>query len=111
MKKLYFITILLVIAQIPFLGKYLITLYNEFEKICVNKDFLSWDVNIRFIITLNMMEDIRNWEIHRFIIRFFDAPTWPTLRNLFQTIVFFITEPSGLNDIRITFATLFLLFI
>lgn len=110
MKSKYIIVILLTLFQIPFLWNYLSSIYQEFERICINKDFLSWDVNIRFIITLNMMEDLRNWEIHKFIIRFFDAPTWPTLRNVIQTIVFYSTEPSGINDIRITFVTFLFLF-
>ena len=85
-----------------------IFLLNEKFLECPYPNFLSWDGNLRFITSLKMMDSIRNFEIFDFLKIMLDAPTWPTLRNLIQTIVFFCFERDGKTDTYITVSFLVL---
>ncbi|MCE9500428.1 MAG: hypothetical protein K8R21_08015 [Leptospira sp.] len=87
----------------------LLNLYEKFDSLCPNKEFITWDPSLRFITTLQMMDNIRQFRIGQFFFQILDSPTWPVLRNLIQVAVFFITEPSQIIDIRITFATFIVL--
>ncbi|MCB1179820.1 MAG: hypothetical protein KDK36_19745, partial [Leptospiraceae bacterium] len=42
--------------------------------------------------------------IHKYIIQVFDSPHWPSLRNVIETIVFSITDPSPIVTVLISFA-------
>ncbi len=101
--------ILLLFGVFYFLVTYLFILFLS-EKFleCPYPEFLSWDGNLRFITALRMMDSIRNFDVFNFLKLLFDAPTWPTLRNLIQTIVFFVFEGNGKTDTYITVSFLIL---
>jgi hypothetical protein len=91
-----------------FLGFFIYT----FEKLFLNcpyPDFLSWDGNLRFITTLRMMDALRSGDWFSLTRQFLDAPTWPTFRNIFQMISFFIWEPNGTVDTNLTLFTFMIL--
>ncbi len=91
-----------------FITSLFIFLLNKNFLNCPYPDFLSWDGNLRFITTLRIMDSIRNFEVFNLMRLIFDAPTWPTLRNIVQTLVFFIFDRSGEIDVSITVFFLFL---
>ncbi|HMV45872.1 MAG TPA: hypothetical protein PK079_07105 [Leptospiraceae bacterium] len=97
--------ILLCLIQIPFLILSLYFLFSEFNTICPNKDFLSWDADLRFIKTLKLMDSIRHFEFLSFAFQLLDSPTWPILRNLIQIVVFFASGVSTTSDTVITLVT------
>lgn len=103
-KLLKFIFILLILLQLPFIFYYLNGLVKNYLT-CPNRDFMTWDPELRFILTFNMMDDLRNFKVFHFLLQILDSPHWPSLRNIIQTIVFFIFSPTTDNDIYITFVT------
>ncbi|MCX7999608.1 MAG: hypothetical protein N3A69_11765, partial [Leptospiraceae bacterium] len=82
---------------------YSLELWKLFETNCVNKEFLTWDPELRFITTLKMMHYLRNGDIFSYLMLVFDAPHWPSLRNVFESLVFFITSPKPEYVIFITY--------
>jgi hypothetical protein len=104
-KKLssYILPMILVTFGVVFFLFYIQSLWNQFESLCVNKDFLTWDPELRFIITLKMMDHIRNGKLLSYLSIVFDSPHWPSLRNVFESLVFFLTGPSPKATIAITF--------
>jgi len=72
---------------------------------CPYPDFLSWDGDLRFISSLRMMDALRSWNIFSFLFQLLDSPTWPTLRNLFQILSFFIFGFNGTVDTNLTVFT------
>jgi len=102
MKKKYIFYSFIVLSS-AFYVYHLYVLWNLYERLCVNKDFLTWDPELRFIITLKMMDHLRNGNIIAYLLQVFDSPHWPSLRNIVESIVFFITKPSPKATIVLTF--------
>jgi hypothetical protein len=105
-KSLWFIC---VFVQVPLLFYVLFTLLELFQTTCPNRDVLSWDANLRYVATLKLMDYLRNWELHQFLFSIAEAPTWPMLRNVIQTIFFLLFGHSTTLDVYITFGTSVLL--
>jgi len=85
-EKLFF---LLFLAVFFFLSGFILFRYYEiFEKLCPNKDVLSWDPNIRFVIVIDQMRDLHEGRFFRAIVPFFDAPTWPAFRYAISLVGF-----------------------
>lgn len=101
----YIFITLLTVLQIPLVVYCLYILHLWFQDTCPNKDFLSWDGDLRYITSLEMMDSLRNGRVFDFIIQIFDSPTWPVLRNLVQVVVFFIFGHSQELDVYITYFT------
>lgn len=105
-----FVFILIFLSIIFFyLGNVLVLLQENFFRSCPNKDFLTWDPSLRFIQTLQMMDNLRNFRFFHFLFQILDSPTWPVLRNLIQIPVFFLYGIDQIADIQITFAFLIIL--
>jgi hypothetical protein len=64
-------------------------IFNEYSKTCPNKEFLSWDGDLRAVKTIHLAESIRNFSAFSFAFHLFDAPTWPTFRNLIESIILY----------------------
>jgi hypothetical protein len=79
-------------------------LYSNFQQFCSNKEFLTWDPELRFVLTLKMMDFLREGLPHKYILQVLDSPHWPSLRNIIDSIVFFITGPSPVVEVMISFA-------
>ncbi|MDX1959416.1 MAG: hypothetical protein SFU98_12635 [Leptospiraceae bacterium] len=73
-------------------------LLNQYDNECINKEFLTWDPELRYIITLKLMNFAKEGKVFHILGVFFDSPHWPSLRNLIEMIVFFITKPSPFID-------------
>jgi len=99
------ILIFIVFLQIPFILSGFYFLMQEFNSICPNQEFLSWDADLRFIKTLQMMDHLRHLELFSFLFQLLDTPTWPVFRNLLQIFVFLFTGISTYADILITVVT------
>lgn len=84
-------------------------MYGLFHSQCINKEFLTWDPELRYIITLKMMNFLREGKIFHFIGVFFDSPHWPSLRNVIESIIFLFIDHS--SDKVILFTYLFFIFI
>ncbi|MCB1189202.1 MAG: hypothetical protein KDK90_02135 [Leptospiraceae bacterium] len=108
-KANHIFVIFLTLLQIPLIVYCLYLLHLWFQGTCPNKDFLSWDGDLRFIKTIGMMDSLRDGRIFDFIVLVFDSPTWPILRNLIQVVVFFILGHSQEVDVYITFFTFVLI--
>lgn len=107
-RKIYaqssFIIFFIALASSAFLLFFhLNTVLNEYLLRCVNKDFLTWDPELRYVLTLKMMNHLRNGELHLFLLQFFDSPHWPSLRNVFQSLIFLITSHSPYIDVLLSF--------
>jgi hypothetical protein len=83
-------------------------MYGLFYSQCINKEFLTWDPELRYIITLKMMNFLREGKIFHFVGVFFDSPHWPSLRNVIESIFFLFTNHS--SDKVILFTYLFFVF-
>jgi hypothetical protein len=86
-------------------------LYRLYASTCPNQDVLSWDGNLRFMQALDLHHDLRVFRftsLPRFIL---EAPTWPPLRPLITTALFFLTgEASTSVEIYLTIFTFITLF-
>ncbi len=82
---------------------YSFELWKLFEVNCINKDFLTWDPELRFILTLKMMDNLRNWNFISYLIQVLDAPHWPSFRNVFESLLFLLTSPEPKYTILITY--------
>jgi hypothetical protein len=85
------------------------TLWENFSTKCDNLEFLTWDPELRYIFTLNLMDSLRRGELISFVFQLFDTPTWPPLRNVFQISVFGFLGHSPKVDVGITVFTFALL--
>lgn len=94
---------------LAYLAYILVLFQANFFQSCPNKEFLTWDPSLRFIQTLKMMDNLRNFRIFHFLFQILDSPTWPVLRNIFQIPVFFLYGIDQFADIQITFVFLVLL--
>lgn len=74
-----------------------------YESRCPNKDFLTWDPELRYIITLKMMNHLREGKIFHVIGMFLDSPHWPSLRNVLESIIFLISNHSPDMVVKITY--------
>jgi hypothetical protein len=83
MKKIIFLFHFILFAVV--LPKVLFEIYT-IE--CPNKEFLSWDGNLRYIKTLDILEDFQKARYFDFLINIIDTPTWPSFRNLVEFIFF-----------------------
>lgn len=99
------ILISIVFLQIPVLLYSFYFLLQEFRQICPNQEFLSWDADLRFIKTLQLMDHFRHFEIFSFLFQLLDSPTWPVFRNLIQILVFLFTGVSTYADVMINVVT------
>ncbi|MEM7179394.1 MAG: hypothetical protein AAF518_00660 [Spirochaetota bacterium] len=104
-EKKKFYTHFLLALQTPFLLLCLYYIYQLFQLDCPNKDVLTWDADLRYITTLNMMDSLRNGQIFSFLFQIVDSPTWPVLRNLVEIPLFFLFGHSQVLDVYLTYAT------
>ena len=63
-------------------------MYDLYNSQCINSKFLTWDPELRYIITLKMMNFLREGKIFHFLGIFFDSPHWPSLRNAIESLLF-----------------------
>lgn len=63
-------------------------LINNYQNSCENKEFLTWDPELRYIYSLELLDSLRRFEIINFLKLILDTPTWPPLRNLFHLPLF-----------------------
>ncbi len=78
-----------------------IKLYKLYNDTCINKDFLSWDGDLRAIKTIELINHLRNFDLVSYIISILDAPTWPTFRNFIESIFLFSTNSISIESIPI----------
>ncbi|WP_051059353.1 hypothetical protein [Leptospira meyeri] len=64
--------------------------WETFLNLCPNKDFLSWDENIRLNQVLDQYVDFRNGSWIRGIMPFLESPTWPPLRSILTFVTLFL---------------------
>lgn len=64
--------------------------WETFLNLCPNKDFLSWDENIRLNQVLDQYVDFRNGSWFRGIMPFLESPTWPPLRSVLTFVTLFL---------------------
>ena len=106
MKKKQILTLSLYILTSLF---FIVLAWKNFITNCPNKEFLTWDPELRYIFTLELLDSLRNGEILRFFLLILDTPTWPPLRNLIQLLVFGIFKHSPILDVWLTVFTFFIL--
>jgi hypothetical protein len=92
---LSFLSFFLYLALIP-LGNYL--------NYCTNKEFLTWDPELRYIITLKLLENLRELNLFSIVFKFFDSPHWPSLRNIIEAIIFLFIDHNPITLTLISFA-------
>lgn len=97
-----FLSVLILVSGITHIY-YSFELWKSFESNCVNKEFLTWDPELRFILTLKMMDNLRNWNLFSYLGQVLDAPHWPSLRNVFESLLFLVTSPEPKYTIFITY--------
>ena len=89
-------------------------LIEQFNSICINKEFLTWDPNARMITSLQMALELKNFNILSYLWFILDSPTWPVLRNIFESLIFLFIEPSPYITIYISIfffiSTIFIFF-
>ncbi|TGL74591.1 hypothetical protein EHR04_00235 [Leptospira levettii] len=76
-------------------GVFLVVFYatkswEAFLQICPNKDFLSWDENIRLNQVLDQYVDFRNGNWFYGIMPFLESPTWPPLRSMLTFVTLYL---------------------
>lgn len=76
-------------------GVFLVVFYatkswETFLQICPNKDFLSWDENIRLNQVLDQYVDFRNGNWFYGVMPFLESPTWPPLRSLLTFVTLYL---------------------
>jgi len=78
---------------------------------CPNREVLSWDANLRFIMSLDLYDELRHGNVLALLRFIFESPTWPPLRPLLSTFVFFASPagPDASIDVFLTVLT-FILF-
>lgn len=64
--------------------------WETFLNLCPNKDFLSWDENIRLNQVLDQYVDFRNGSWFRGVMPFLESPTWPPLRSVLTFVTLFL---------------------
>ena len=84
-------------------------IYSLYLLNCPNQEFLTWDPELRYIITLKMMNYLREGMLFHYIGLFLDSPHWPSLRNVVESILFLIFNHSANGVVLFTFV--FFLFI
>lgn len=85
------------------------SLWEVFFNTCPNKDFLTWDPELRYIYTLDLLDHLRTGNLSGFLFQILDTPTWPPLRNLFQMFWFGLLGHSPLLDVKISLGVFLLL--
>lgn len=84
-------------------------IFTQFSINCINKEYLTWDPELRYIITLKMMNYLREFNFFQFVLLIFDSPHWPSLRNVIESFLFLITSPSPNKVIALTYLTFLLI--
>ncbi|HNH10359.1 MAG TPA: hypothetical protein PK683_17800, partial [Leptospiraceae bacterium] len=56
---------------------YILNLFWTTYLTCPNRDFLSWDGDLRFISALGLLDSFRNLNFGDFVFKILDTPTWP----------------------------------
>ncbi|MCX7998473.1 MAG: hypothetical protein N3A69_05900, partial [Leptospiraceae bacterium] len=77
-------------------------LLKNFELACENKEYLTWDPELRYIYSLALLDSLRRLEILEFIKLLLDTPTWPPLRNLLHVVLFGVFGHSPLLDVYLS---------
>jgi len=76
---------------------------------CPNKEFLTWDPEIRFLISLQWIQYIQDYRLDLVIWEFLQSPHWPRVRNLIQVAVFLVNgAPDPVLDQWTTFSVFLL---
>ena len=81
---------------------HLYKLIEKFQRVCVNKEFLTWDPNARMITSLQMTQSLKQLDFINYVRFILDSPTWPVLRNLIESISFLFISPDPLIVIYIS---------
>lgn len=90
----------------------LATVWNAYDRLCIWKDVLQWDGNIRYIQVVDQWQDIRDGHTARAILFFFEGNVWPPLRSILSLVLFLVSTsgPTTVLDTTISFAFFALLF-
>ncbi len=90
----------------------LATIWNAYDRLCIWKDVLQWDGNIRYIQVVDQWQDIREGHPFRALLFFFEGNVWPPLRSIVSLILFLFSPsgPTAVLDTTISFAFFALLF-
>ncbi|WP_207763704.1 hypothetical protein [Leptospira perolatii] len=70
-------------------------LVEKFREYCPNKEFLTWDPDLRWIVTLNLADSIRRIDVLEILRIIFDSPTWPVFRNVLEVPFVYFFGTSG----------------
>jgi hypothetical protein len=81
-----------------------VSMYDLYNSQCINSKFLTWDPELRYIITLKMMNFLREGKIFHFLGIFFDSPHWPSLRNAIESLLFLMIGHSTDKVIYFTYS-------
>jgi hypothetical protein len=98
-----FIGLVISLSSILFFYICSFKIYELFTLNCTNKDYLTWDPELRYIITLKMMNYLRDFNLIQFFLLFFDSPHWPSLRNVIESFIFLSTYHSPTKVIMLTY--------
>ncbi|TGL88240.1 hypothetical protein EHQ68_10475 [Leptospira congkakensis] len=82
-----FIFIVLGVSLVVF---YATKSWETFLNLCPNKDFLSWDENIRLNQVLDQYVDFRSGSFFKGILPFLESPTWPPLRSILTFVTLYL---------------------
>ncbi|TGK83124.1 hypothetical protein EHQ24_07365 [Leptospira noumeaensis] len=64
--------------------------WETFLNLCPNKDFLSWDENIRLNQVLDQYVDFRTGSFFKAVMPFLESPTWPPLRSILTFVTLYL---------------------
>ncbi|MDX1957207.1 MAG: hypothetical protein SFU98_01475 [Leptospiraceae bacterium] len=104
-KFIYLLALLLAVS----VGYFVVEPYWKLYEGCSNKDFLSWDGNLRFIQSIRFSSELKNFEIIDAIFRVLDTPTWPPMRMLLSSPIVLIFGADPTKDIFLTLVTFLIL--
>ncbi|WP_232369255.1 hypothetical protein [Leptospira abararensis] len=85
-----FLGLIFIILGVSLVVFYATKSWETFLGLCPNKDFLSWDENIRLNQVLDQYVDFRNGNWFRGILPFLESPTWPPLRSLLTFVTLYL---------------------
>ncbi|XDD52081.1 hypothetical protein AB3N59_17615 [Leptospira sp. WS92.C1] len=101
----------LFLPQFVILGIYFQKLYSKFISFCPNREFLTWDPDVRLANSIQFATAFRSFDLITVLRLIFDSPTWPVLRNIPEAFFILLFGPGGTPVLLFTFGELIFLFL
>lgn len=90
---------------------FLVLLIYKYSQYCPNKYVLTWDPASRISKSYEMAGYLRDFDILSFFRMILDAPTWPRIRNIFESILLLLGLSPEFTVLFLTVLTLILVLV